>query len=543
MLPCKQCGQTVPDTRALKLHNLAAHCCKCPKCHEILSSPRKVRRHLVHAHDFRVECPDCPLIFEGTDEVRRHQVIFGHSCCGDCGETFDSTDKYREHIAETQHSTDFVCCDCGTGFVNAERLREHHGGVSPRARQDIEPCPICSRRFLSRACRRAHVGTCELTCGLCRRCFKSHAALLDHLNSLKHRPLGKFTCAGAPKCNKTFSSPSGMISHVESGSCKSGVGRDKVRALIEAHDTDRLITKPVDRVDRVQSVLLGVNDGLETSSAPQPCTSRSGNSTPSSESSAVWVVPSPASDVVSLNTASGMSSPNVASSSIIHDGLELPEHGSDGAGALALLTPTTSGGSGGIPSLGSGSWMLTDSLTNGIALSNDMQLSSAGGVTPSFPFIPRASPATSYRVQIPSGSLSPPSLRPCTSVQQGRDRASYILDLAESSPDNRCPICPDTRRRFKSKAALLGHVRSAAHEEPIYSCPTALVGSGHAKTFSTLAGLAAHVESGACADGKDGLMTVIGYLETRLKESGLDFGLASLSIREKPRLRNKNGGA
>lgn len=226
-LPCKQCGQTVPGTRALKLHGLAAHFRKCPKCHENLSSPRKSPKDtsLSTRTASASNAPtDCPLIFEGTDEIRRHHLRSSSAipAAATAERRLTRRTNNKEHIAETEHSTDFVCCDCGTEIGQRREVEERNttGAFSPRARQDIETRPTCSRRFLSRACRRVHVGTCESICGLCCRCFKSHAALLDHLNSLKHRPLGKF------------------------------MDRDKARGTHrgEAHDTDRLITKPVDQV-------------------------------------------------------------------------------------------------------------------------------------------------------------------------------------------------------------------------------------------------------------------------------------------------------
>jgi hypothetical protein len=41
------------------------------------------------------------------------------------------------------------------------------------------------------------------------------------------------------------------------------------------------------------------------------------------------------------------------------------------------------------------------------------------------------------------------------------------------------------------------------------------------KRFSTVSGLAQHIESGVCRGGKAGLGKAVQYIETRLKEMGM----------------------
>lgn len=82
--------------------------------------------------------------------------------------------------------------------------------------------------------------------------------------------------------------------------------------------------------------------------------------------------------------------------------------------------------------------------------------------------------------------------------------------LIAQSPAYRCPLCPLDRRPFRDATALQHHNRSAAaaHHEPFIYCPVAISGNenGNGKSkairrFSTVSGLAQHLESEACVGG------------------------------------------
>jgi hypothetical protein len=67
---------------------------------------------------------------------------------------------------------------------------------------------------------------------------------------------------------------------------------------------------------------------------------------------------------------------------------------------------------------------------------------------------------------------------------------------------------------------------SAAHAPKIFHCPTALSTvkgkKGKViKTFSTLSGVAMHVESGACYGGLKALEEVVNFVNKKLQEVGL----------------------
>ena len=47
-------------------------------------------------------------------------------------------------------------------------------------------------------------------------------------------------------------------------------------------------------------------------------------------------------------------------------------------------------------------------------------------------------------------------------------------------------------------------------------------GKVYNKRFSTLSGLAHHVESGACGDGKETMVRAMGFVQRKLEEMGFE---------------------
>ncbi|KFY26186.1 hypothetical protein V491_01415 [Pseudogymnoascus sp. VKM F-3775] len=89
-----------------------------------------------------------------------------------------------------------------------------------------------------------------------------------------------------------------------------------------------------------------------------------------------------------------------------------------------------------------------------------------------------------------------------------------------------CPICPPASNWFNTAKDLENHRLSPAHAQKIFHCPAPPIGPGKGnknvrKTFSTLSGLAMHVESGACGDGKRMFSQVLEFVNARLKDLGV----------------------
>jgi hypothetical protein len=134
----------------------------------------------------------------------------------------------------------------------------------------------------------------------------------------------------------------------------------------------------------------------------------------------------------------------------------------------------------------------------------------------------------------PSAMLTP------TSTLSASTNFHSILALQprpRSGPQT-CPLCPPSRTRKFNPSALQQHLSSIVHaqvsmsfpllapDEITFHCPRALMGEGSkkkaVKQFSTVSGLAQHLESGACNGGKKTLKRMVEYVQEEMK--GLGFG-------------------
>ncbi|KAL3588111.1 hypothetical protein FPOAC2_14010 [Fusarium poae] len=122
---------------------------------------------------------------------------------------------------------------------------------------------------------------------------------------------------------------------------------------------------------------------------------------------------------------------------------------------------------------------------------------------------------------------------------------SHISDLHEAinrrldvvSGFRQCPLCPPRRTRTYGPKALQQHLSSSVHtktpltvvrstqNEILFHYPLALMkGSSRRKppkSFSTVSGLAQHIESGACYGGKETLRVAIEYIQSEMETLNL----------------------
>lgn len=112
-----------------------------------------------------------------------------------------------------------------------------------------------------------------------------------------------------------------------------------------------------------------------------------------------------------------------------------------------------------------------------------------------------------------------------TLLSLGRRR---VID--EIKTELRCPLCPRKSKAFRTIQALQQHVVSPAHCDKVYRCPRNLfpINSSKAKTnqgkgkqFTTLSGLAQHLESGACRGGKQTFLYCVEFIQQHLGQWGL----------------------
>lgn len=111
-------------------------------------------------------------------------------------------------------------------------------------------------------------------------------------------------------------------------------------------------------------------------------------------------------------------------------------------------------------------------------------------------------------------------------LQTGISGNQHSVD-APVSHQFRCPLCPKTRKSFATAQGLEKHMASPVHCPKVYHCPTGIFLEGRSSTlqkppklFSTLGGLAQHLESGACQGGKETFNKIVEFIEQRLELFG-----------------------
>lgn len=115
------------------------------------------------------------------------------------------------------------------------------------------------------------------------------------------------------------------------------------------------------------------------------------------------------------------------------------------------------------------------------------------------------------------------------SLVDGSLLGDSLLSLDKTEPKIRCPLCPRKRRAFATVQALQQHMISPAHCDKVYHCPSNLlpvdssrvrIKRGKEKRFTTLSGLAQHLDSGACYGGKQTFLHCIEFIQRHLGQWG-----------------------
>lgn len=385
---CDLCDRGFRSAASAEQHRSQPHSFACSSCNRSFKCLSAVKQHKKDKHTF--QCTHCNKSFRKNLDLSQHQKSTGHFYCRDCDRFFNAAESLDQHLRSRVHeASQFRCCDCDRDFSSEQALEQH-------------------------LMYKVHTVIRDSVCEECGRRFKNKRALEQHKESLIHKPISNLECL-SKGCGKKFTSPSGLLHHLESGLCSSGINRRTLNALVQEHDQDRLISN----TDGVSATILGAGEKLQNA----------GDSRHS--------VASEVSDwnVIYTPSGSGISTPSVES------------------GWNMLRTPDSS-------------------------------------------------------------SMS---------------QSSLLLRVSEdghtSESSTFCPLCPFGSVPFRTHRALQQHLESPAHAPRIFHCPISLTpvnskGLTVQKHFSTLSGLAQHLESGACKGGKSTLRNVAKYIEDRLRELG-----------------------
>ncbi|KAI4129981.1 MAG: hypothetical protein LQ338_001987, partial [Usnochroma carphineum] len=225
---CDACNKTYAEFEAFQEHQRSTYHCYCHSCDRFFVTAQDDEAHKRSVHYRR--CGECDRMFAADDGLREHQKAKGHCYCEDCDRFFADKEAKAQHLRDTIHVSEFRCVECERDFVNEQALAQHLRDKKNHFRP-APPAPEIKA-----------LKDGSYKCDKCDRIFACLEDLEKHLASLIHKPLSKLKCIASSKCKGTFTSPSALIQHLESGGCGSGLTRAELHRLIQQHDSENMIT-------------------------------------------------------------------------------------------------------------------------------------------------------------------------------------------------------------------------------------------------------------------------------------------------------------
>ncbi|RDB19494.1 hypothetical protein Hypma_013457 [Hypsizygus marmoreus] len=183
-----------------------------------------------------VNCDRCDRYFRTISALHQHeQSSSAHNLCDECGIDFVTWTGLKGHWVQSRRH--FYCQKCDEHFPTDAQLLAH-------AESEHYNCEPCRKMFKNQLGLKEHYrqSDAHYYCTPCNRLFGSASNLQAHLNSSTHRP--KDVPCPFKGCGHAFVSRSALILHLESGSCRSGVDRDRINYEVCRLDTDNVITDP-----------------------------------------------------------------------------------------------------------------------------------------------------------------------------------------------------------------------------------------------------------------------------------------------------------
>lgn len=482
-----------PNTSGFRLDLCAApnsaHTCAVCGYHNLHAVP--LQHHILDKHN---GCPTCGQVFESETQRLRHQKAPRHCYCAVHGQAFSGVAAFSRQMRLDGHNDGFECLDCARNFAT-QLAFDHHmdsdGHKKVVAQASIKVEEISAAAKLEEA---------NLRCEPCDRKFCNLKALFKaHNASIKHNPLSDLKCPLSDHCSATFTSPSALLFHLESGGCKSGMNRVKLNAIMFKHDTNSRITV----ASQTSSVLKAAASKVSQSSIhPRSSASQHVPSLLAASKSSVdgsVLTPDESDDTSTIGRGSIVS---LEEDDVDYTGSELQAFSalsfndtfSTACGGGAMLTPSAST----VSSCG-GAPVSTSSSDSGVNLT-------------------------------PTASLASKALSSWSHVFSSINFTPAATSLDSSSTDTIrydgrkqrwiCPICSDA---FRKKRGLLQHMKSPRHAVKIFHCPTGLPGLSPSNKptlqFKTASGLAQHIEAGSCHGGQQMLGFIAGLIETQIAEA------------------------
>ncbi|KAH9915942.1 uncharacterized protein BXZ73DRAFT_81214 [Epithele typhae] len=182
------------------------------------------------------ECIRCDFWFYYEWQLQDHlETSPAHNICLQCNVDFASDWALVQHFVQSPHH--HYCQRCDKHFNTLPDLYDHYD-------DEHSWCDLCIKIFknsdgLHEHRRQSHP---DLYCVSCRRMFGHPSNLQSHLRSSLHQ--GHEVPCPLRGCGRSFVSRSGLIVHLESGACASGMDRRQLDELIGRLDRNGIITDP-----------------------------------------------------------------------------------------------------------------------------------------------------------------------------------------------------------------------------------------------------------------------------------------------------------
>lgn len=476
-------------------------------------------------------CPTCLQVFGSQTARDAHQKITGHCFCLDCdeeGKSFSTLGALAQHQCTVLQVDKYECITCGANFSNETALANHctslrHNIILNRKVMEDQQAAFAAVQL-------ANVEESNLWCEECKKHFVDAAAYKQHKASSKHKaPKFAIKCP----CKKEFTLVSALVQHLESGGCKSGVTRKKLKATIYRYDADRSITmaRHADQFAGVSiagsstassiapsdsASILGFSFRNLSMDSSRPSMVRDRASTPddsdatSTVSSHGGVVLTPDSSEYASTDSESINTPPASdsTSTLSSGGARLPLSARGGTSTTSsdsqsVFTPTGSTISDRVTSSASGSEPISDD--------DDDEGEGEPIFTPLDSSVNGNYEDWSY---VHSSNIPPPS---SSSIDGSSVATIRFNPTSDSWP------CSDCSRSFTTRNDLRQHMESAVHSQKIFHCPTSVPTIGHHaatrdREFSTMSGLVQHIEDGACKMGEDALKTLLDVVDKPMRK-------------------------
>jgi len=158
--------------------------------------------------------------------------------CQQCDRYFASNGALQQHFDNAEVHRVYVCTLCNQDFNNESALSQHEKNSLKHLKRLWKfVCDPCKWGCSTEAQMEKHDHQVHLYCSQHRQSFQNENNLRQHLNSKAHG-----VSKSCPFCRKSFPTFSAITSHLEAGTCSSGMNRRMLDQMVHAKDTGGMVT-------------------------------------------------------------------------------------------------------------------------------------------------------------------------------------------------------------------------------------------------------------------------------------------------------------